>query len=246
MARPEQPAGAVRVLHRDEHLLVLEKPAGIATTAPGNARTLVDVARELDPDAPRLHPSSRLDAEVSGIVTFARTEAATLHLLAARKAGRYRRGYLGIASGAPSAEAGEWRGAVGLDPRDPRKRRIVGDDAPGARSAWSKYRVLATRERCALLWLEPQTGRTHQLRLHCAHAGLALYGDRPYGGPQRLVLADGSVVSARRTMLHCCRVTLPAIEGEGVIEVESEPASDVKAFWAATGGGGIELPAMPG
>jgi 23S rRNA-/tRNA-specific pseudouridylate synthase len=232
----------VKILYRDQHLLVLDKPSGIATTAPGNARTLVEVARELDPAAPRLHPSSRLDAEVSGVVTFARTETATVCLLAARKAGRYLRGYLGIASGAPSAEAGEWRGAIGLDPRDSRKRRVVADDAPGARSAWSRFTLLAARERCALLWLEPQTGRTHQLRLHCAHAGLALYGDRPYGGPQRLVLADGSVVSARRTMLHCCRVSLPAIEGEGVISVESEPAQDLKAFWKAAGGAAIVLP----
>jgi 23S rRNA-/tRNA-specific pseudouridylate synthase len=231
-----------KILYRDEHLLVLEKPTGIATTAPGHARTLVDVARELDPDAPRLHPSSRLDAEVSGIVTFARTPAATEHLLAARKAGRYLRGYVGIASAVPSAEQGAWHEAIGIDPRDPRKRRVVAGDAPGARSAWSRYRVLAARERCALLWLEPQTGRTHQLRLHAAHAGLALYGDRPYGGPQRLVLADGSVVSARRTMLHCCRVSVPAMEGEGVLRVESQPADDLIAFWSAAGGELIQLP----
>lgn len=242
MSRRE-PARPVRVLHRDAHLLVLEKPSGLPTTAPpGGGRCLVDLARELDPDAPRLHPSSRLDAEVSGIVTFARTPEATEHLLAARRAQRYARGYLGIASAAPEPDRGEWQFAIGIDPRDARKRRVVADDAPGARTAQSRYRVLVARERCALLWLEPQTGRTHQLRVHAAHAGAALYGDRPYGGPQRLVLADGSVVTARRTMLHCCRVTVPAVGGGALLRFESDPAEDLIAFWVAAGGGEIALP----
>ncbi|HMI90366.1 MAG TPA: pseudouridine synthase, partial [Polyangiales bacterium] len=210
-------SAAVRVLHRDAHLLVLEKPSGLPTTGPGSGRTLVDVAHELDPDAPRLHPSSRLDAEVSGIVTFARTPEATQHLLAARKAGRYLRGYLGISAAAPQPASGSWEHAIGIDPRDARKRRVVPVSSAGARPACSLYRVLAVveapdpagdkgeeraRGRACALWLEPQTGRTHQLRVHAAHAGVALYGDRPYGGPQRLVLADGSVVTARRTLLH--------------------------------------------
>ena len=245
------PAGAVRVLHRDAHLLVLEKPTGLPTTGPGpgSGRTLVDVARELDPDAPRLHPSSRLDAEVSGIVTFARTPEATQHLLAARRAGRYARAYLGIASGVPQLNQGSWEQAIGIDPRDARKRRAVADDAPGARTACSHYRVLAalaeTRAdaRAALLWLEPQTGRTHQLRVHAANAGLPLYGDRPYGGPQRLVLGDGSVVTARRVLLHCCRVSLPAIEaGAEPLRLVSEPAADLIAFWRAAGGAPFTLP----
>jgi 23S rRNA-/tRNA-specific pseudouridylate synthase len=251
----------VRVLHRDAHLLVLEKPSGLPTTAPGTGRTLVDVANELDPDAPRLHPSSRLDAEVSGIVTFARTPEATKHLLAARAAGRYARGYLGIAPGIPEPAHGRWEHAIGLDPRDARKRRVVPANSAGARTACSHYRVLATigtasatvvsqgagasgrTGAAAALWLEPQTGRTHQLRVHAAHAGIALFGDRPYGGPQRLVLGDGSVVSARRTLLHCCRVRVPAMTGADELRFVSEPAPELIAFWRAAGGGELVLPA---
>jgi len=261
MSRSERAPGsapaAVRVLHRDAHLLVLEKPSGLPTTGPGAGRTLVDVARELDPDAPRLHPSSRLDAEVSGIVTFARTPEATQHLLAARKAGRYARGYLGIAAAAPQPAHGTWEQAIGIDPRDARKRRVVDAQSAGARTACSHYRVLAAlaaassedataeeraRGQACALWLEPQTGRTHQLRVHAAHAGVALYGDRPYGGPQRLVLADGSVVTARRTLLHCCRVSVPAVEGGDELRFTSEPAAELVAFWSAAGGAVIVLP----
>lgn len=252
MSRPERTRAtaaieaAVRVLHRDEHLLVLEKPSGIPTTAPpGGGRCLVDVAKALDPDAPRLHPSSRLDAEVSGIVTFARTPLATQHLLEARAAGRYARRYLGVASGVPEPAEGAWEDAIGLDPRDARKRRVVAGGTAGARTARSEYRVLAAigGVRCALLWLQPQTGRTHQLRVHAAHAGVALYGDRPYEGPQRLVLADGSVVTARRVMLHCCRVSVPALGGDGVLRFESHVAPDIAQLWSAAGGAAIALPA---
>jgi len=229
---------AVKVLHRDEHLLVLEKPSGIATTGTGEGKVLVDVARALDRDAPRLHPSSRLDAEVSGIVTFARTPEATQHLLEARRAGQYARGYLGIASGVPEVSEGKWEDAIGIDPRDARKRVVVAGNAPGARTACSHYRVLAEIDggKACALWLEPQTGRTHQLRVHAAHAGVALYGDRPYGGPQRLVLTDGSVVTARRAMLHCCRVTIPALDGGEPLQLRSQPSDDLCAFWRAAGG----------
>src|SRR6476620_4176196 len=113
----------IRVLHRDDSFLVVAKPSGVPTTSPNRQTTLVSLVQALDPRAPRLHPSSRLDAEVSGVVIFARTAAATEHLLAARKAGAYARVYFGLAARAPEPSAGEWRGAIAHDPRDTRKRR---------------------------------------------------------------------------------------------------------------------------
>ncbi len=197
------------MLHRDRELLVLAKPSGLPTTSPTQARTLVQVARELDPRAPRLHPSSRLDAEVSGVVVFARTSRAIAQLLAARRAGRYSRGYFALAAGPPEPASGSWEAAIALDPRDPRRRVAAAEGSPGARAACTRYRTLARATGCAALWLEPQTGRTHQLRVHAAHAGVPLLGDRLYGGPRRSVLADGSVVALHRAALHCTRVRIP-------------------------------------
>src|ERR1700755_3605750 len=88
----------VRVLHRDAELLVLWKPAGLPTTSPDGRGCLTELAAQLDPAAPHLHASSRLDAEVTGIVTFARTTRAIEHLLEARRSGRYERFYLGLAT----------------------------------------------------------------------------------------------------------------------------------------------------
>ena len=72
---------SIAIVHRDAELLVVNKPSGLPTTSPDGGDCLVARVHELDPDAPRLHPTSRLDAEVSGLVTFARTARATEALL---------------------------------------------------------------------------------------------------------------------------------------------------------------------
>jgi 23S rRNA-/tRNA-specific pseudouridylate synthase len=231
----------VAMLYRDAWFLVLSKPSGLPTTSPGDEQTLTSVARLLDHDAARLHPSSRLDAEVSGVVIFARTRQATEHLLAARAAGTYQRGYLALARAAPDPPAGRWRAAIAIDPKNPRKRAEVGDDAKGARFAQTQYRVLAHTPSAALLWLEPQTGRTHQLRVHAAGAGIPLLGDRHYGGAARIVLSDGTVHGARRTMLHCTRVSVPDPAG-GSLRFETLPPPDFAQLWQHAGGAGFPLP----
>jgi 23S rRNA-/tRNA-specific pseudouridylate synthase len=234
----------VDVVYRDASLLVLGKPSGLPTTSP-NARedTLVKAAEALDPDAPRLHPSSRLDAEVSGLVTFARTPEATRYLLDAREQGLYRRAYVGLVAHPPVVDEGELDGAIGMDPRDPRKRRVVPASELNARPSRTRFRVLARAPHAALLWLEPITGRTHQLRVHLAHEGSPLLGDRPYGGLPRVVLDDGSAFSARRVMLHCYALRLPALRAMGVDQparaFERAPLEDLEKL--ASAALGIEL-----
>ena len=220
----------VRVAHRDEQLLVLVKPPGLPTTSPDARDCLVERARAIDPRAPRLHPSSRLDAEVSGLVTFARTRRATHALLAARRKGTYGRVYLGIASAAPEPESGTWDAAIGIDPDDKRLRKAGGRSARDARTIYA-VRELAP-EGAALLELRPHTGRTHQLRVHAAHAGAPLLGDVLYGGPRRVVRPDGRVVTARRVMLHCHALSLPDVaSGAGTLELVEPLPDDMERVW---------------
>lgn len=236
--RRREAAAAVRVVHRDEQLLVLHKPAGLPTTSPDGRGCLTEVAADLDVRAPRLHPSSRLDAEVSGLVTFARTRRATRALLDARSAGRYGRLYQGLASSAPDPEEGRWEQAIGIAPRDKRLRTAVeptGKRRSKARPAATDYRVV---ERApggqAFLELRPRTGRTHQLRVHCAHAGAPLLGDVQYGGPRRVTLPDGRVVTPRRVMLHCASLSLPDVaRGTGTLELRDEMPDDMRDVWRA-------------
>ena len=236
----------IDIVHQDPHLLVVNKPAGIATTSPGGKECLVSRVREADATAPLLHPVSRLDAQVSGLVTVARTRQANRALREAREAGVYRRLYLGLALRAPDPPEGSWEAAIATDPRDPRRRVAKlgegGRSRNHARPAATDYRTERVVRQAALLHLWPRTGRTHQLRVHCSLAGAPLLGDRHYGGPVRLVLPDGRVLRARRVMLHCARLVLPDLVRSGELLVAARPPDDMVALWRDLGGGSLSVP----
>tara|TARA_B100001750_G_scaffold20377_1_gene13831 strand:+ start:2708 stop:3418 length:711 start_codon:yes stop_codon:yes gene_type:complete len=227
----------VTVVHRDAHLLVLSKPPRLPTTHPSGGDCLVRRATALDPDAPHLHASSRLDAEVTGMVTFARTKRANEALRRARREGRYGRLYLALAI-APDAPtlADAWTEAIAMDPADPRRRRAVPPGTADAKASRTHPALRAHVGPLALLALRPQTGRTHQLRVHAAAHGLPLFGDVHYGGEKRLVLPDGRVLTARRTLLHCAALTLPRVEGTGELHLRLPPPPDFARPWTTVGG----------
>jgi 23S rRNA-/tRNA-specific pseudouridylate synthase len=146
--------------------------------------------------------------------------------------------YLGITLGVLEAARGEWLWPISLDPRNP-KLRIAGAGR-AQRRACTRYEVAARTGGAALLRLMPRTGRTHQLRVHAAKAGAPLFGDHAYGGPRRETLPDGTVVSARRVMLHCARVSFPWPSGQPR-RFESPVPADMQRVWLALGGSPSEL-----
>ncbi len=223
-------------MHRDEHLIVFDKPSGLPTTSPEGGVCLATIARGLDPHAARMHPSSRLDAEVTGLVTFARSDHGIRALLAARRDGQYQRCYVGFCAHAPEPAAGELRWSIAKDPRDPRKRVAVPEADRRGVSALSRYELYAAASAAVIVLLRPQTGRTHQLRVHIAAAGAALLGDKHYGGDMRTVLADGRVVRARRVMLHCARVVVPSPAAPGKLLLRAPLPPDMQELWRALGG----------
>lgn len=196
------------IIHHDEQLLIVCKPPGLPTTAPTPSEPCL--VRWVHDRFPGLQPhaTSRLDAQVSGLVTFALTRDTNRHLLDVRRAGTYERVYIGITACEVPVDQGEWSWPVSIDLRNP-KRRVAGPGR-GEREALTRYEVVTRAAGGTLLRLRPQTGRTHQLRVHAAKAGAPLFGDHLYQGKRRKVLPDGSVVTARRVMLHCARVSFPA------------------------------------
>ena len=232
-ARPE-------VIHHDERLLIVHKPPGLPTTAPTSTELcLVRWVRDRFPDI-QAHATSRLDSQVSGLVTFALDRDINRHLLDARRAGTYERVYLGITINALPVDQGqgEWSWPISIDPRNP-KRRVVGLGR-GTREARTRYEVAAGTPSATLLRLRPQTGRTHQLRVHAAEAGAPLFGDSLYQGDRRKVLPNGRVVTARRVMLHCASVSFPPLFGERM-RFEAPPQPDMKRVWRELGGSAADL-----
>jgi 23S rRNA-/tRNA-specific pseudouridylate synthase len=236
---PERQVAEPAIVHRDDELLVVSKPPGLPTTAPSPAEpSLVRWVSNRFPVL-RAHPTSRLDAQVSGVVTFALSREANRRLLAARRAGAYERLYLGITVSEVSVRDTEWSWPISIDPEDS-KRRVAGPGR-GERAARTQVEIAVQHAHATLLRLRPATGRTHQLRVHAAKAGVPLFGDRAYGGEPRKVLPDGRVVAARRVLLHCARVCFPSASGGDRMELHAPVESGMTKVWVELGGAPEEL-----
>ncbi len=231
--------GEPLILHHEGGVVAALKPAGLATIPDlrGDASLLAQVAALAGLPLDRVHPTSRLDRDVSGVVVFALDAEAREALRRAREAGEYARRYVAIAATAPSPSSGIWAAPIGRHPN--RLLRAVG--GRGAAPAETRYRVVEHVQGACVLAVRPITGRTHQIRVHASHAGAPLVGDRAYGGPPRLVLATGEVLTARRIYLHAARVT---IDGRRTAEGGPRTGLDLRAdipaefrdLWTALGG----------
>lgn len=232
--RPDAAPTDVCILHRSPGILVVEKPTGIPTIADGRSKShsLVSAAaRAADLPVEALHPTSRLDRDVSGVVTFATNAEARQELAAARARGDYERRYVAIAVRAPTPSQGICDAALG-PAKDPRFRRID----PRGEPAQSRFATVASlgEGRPALLALGPVTGRTHQLRVHASHLGAPLLGDKTYGGPIRLTLPSGKSLGFSRVFLHCAKVRI-VVRGDP-LELAADVPSELRETWAALGG----------
>ena len=186
-ARPEPQAIPFTILHEDQDLIVLDKPAGLVVhPAPGNqdgtlvnallahcGDTLPGIKGERRPGI--VH---RLDKETSGVMVVAKTEQALARLSASFAARDLDRHYVAVVWGTPASASGEIAGAIGRDPRD-RKRMAVVDR--GGKQALTRYETARTWfPHASLLRCQLATGRTHQIRVHLAAAGHPLIGDPVY------------------------------------------------------------------
>ncbi len=198
--------------------MFVDKPAGLQTEPDVRTTdTLVSrVAAQLGEPIANVHALSRLDTGVSGVVTLGLSPDARRLVQEWRESGSFERRYLALASGAPpSAPGGSWQERIG---RGAGSLRVVNGRNPESAHtdyAWvesTPLRERATPSAVHLLALAPRTGRTHQLRVHCAAHALPLLGDRAYGGASRVIADNGAVASLDRVALHAAWVRLPLKE----------------------------------
>jgi 23S rRNA pseudouridine1911/1915/1917 synthase len=209
------------IVHEDAELIVVDKPAGLVVH-PGagvSSGTLVHALLHHDRRIAAVGGEGRpgivhrLDKDTSGLLVVARTERAYRALVEAMRAREVRRVYHALVWGDPRQASGTIEGAIGRDPRHRQRMSVV---RRGGRPAVTHWRVLERFGLATLLEVTLGTGRTHQIRVHLAHAGHPVVGDPVYGGRvKKLLSARESERSLAGALLECLpRQALHAAELE--------------------------------
>ena len=215
------------ILYRDDDVLAINKEPGLAVQG-GSGVTrhldaMLDVLKFDAKERPRL--VHRLDRDTSGVMLLARTAKAARFMTASFRAGSTDKIYWAIVCGVPRPQQGEISGYLS-------KERIGGEERVAVtaqgQSAITGYRTISTAaQRAAWLELRPQTGRTHQLRVHCASIGTPILSDGKYGGAAAFLEAEAI---AKRLHLHAHALIFPHPAG-GTRTVKAPLPQHMSATW---------------
>ena len=214
---------SVPVVFEDEHLLVVDKPAGLVVhpAGPGGRATLAHGLLALgaaggDPERPGI--VHRLDRDTSGLLVVARSEAAHARLVEAIGERRVERRYLALVRGEPRSRTGRITAPIGRDRRD-RTRHSLDTDTPREAVTW--FEVVELLGPRALLEVRLETGRTHQIRVHLEAVGLPVCGDPTYG-----VAGD---LGLERQFLHAHRLRFEHPFTQAMLDLTSPLPPDLAA-----------------
>lgn len=219
------------VIYEDESLLALNKPAGLSSQGGRiQAHTLDEMLWAFArPGKSRPRLIHRLDRDTSGVILTAKTKPAAGFLGKAMMARQFAKTYRAIvAPGAPEPAAGVIETALRREEIGREAYiRVCAPDHPDAEAARTRYRTLSATSAAALVELDPETGRMHQLRVHLASIGRPIVGDARYGGT---LMVEGRAVP--RLMLHAQALVFPH-PGGGLKRLEAPTPADMAALASA-------------
>jgi 23S rRNA pseudouridine1911/1915/1917 synthase len=222
---PERGEAPFAVAYEDEHLLVVDKPAGVVVH-PARGHRTGTLAQALaqraagGPDAWRAGIVHRLDRETSGLLVVARSDEVHRALKAALSARRIEREYLALVHGRPPARTGTIDAPIGRDRRHPER---VSTDTDAPREATTDFVLERALPRTSLLRVRLRTGRTHQIRVHLEAIGHPVVGDRVYAGR-----APGDACGLERQFLHAERLAFEHPVTGAPLDVRSPLPADLR------------------
>jgi 23S rRNA pseudouridine1911/1915/1917 synthase len=213
----------LKIIYEDDDLLAVDKPAGLTVhPAPGHpGHTLVNAILAYFPhladigDSLRPGVVHRLDKDTSGVMLVAKNQAAQANLSKQFKSHSVTKAYLALVKGKLEPESGIIEADIGRDPRNRKKMAVVAQ----GREARTEYRVVKYVGGYTLLEVMPETGRTHQIRVHLAAIGFPVVGDKVYGVKSKYLA---------RQFLHACRLGFKLPSSGEYIEFESELPADLQ------------------
>ena len=222
---------ALDIVYEDETLLIVNKPVGMVVhPATGHlsgtlANALLHHCEDLTMRGGRERPGivHRLDKDTSGIMVIAKTDTAHESLSAQFKCHSIKRHYLAISAGVMKEKDGKINLAIGRDKSD-RKKISARTERP--REAETHFKVVERFEIATLLDIEPQTGRTHQIRVHLAHLFHPVVGDKVYGGRTARI----SELGAARQMLHAASLGFIHPTSKKEVLFSAPPPADMQAI----------------
>ena len=228
------------IVYEDSDILVVNKAAGMVVHVGSGIKSGTLVNALLYRLAPisglstmggDLRPGivHRLDKMTSGLVVVAKNDAAHRRLSEQFKSREVHKTYLALVHGRMAAESGEINRPVGRDPRR-RTRMKAGGIAP--REALTKYRVLRRIGNFTLVEAFPQTGRTHQIRVHLASLGHPVVGDNTYGAPAKLRFGASEEATLPRTFLHAAKLAFAHPLTGAPLQFEAPLPEELVAFLA--------------
>jgi tRNA pseudouridine32 synthase/23S rRNA pseudouridine746 synthase len=226
------------VLYEDRAVLAFNKPAGLASQGGRGRSTDLEtlLGHFANAKGRQPHLAHRLDAETSGVIVAGKTRSAVAFLNAAFADRSVEKTYWAlVCGGGPVPPEGRIeRPLVKIRQGYQEMMRLAAPEAPGALSAVTAYETVAASPTAAVVILKPETGRMHQLRVHCAGIGHPIAGDGRYGG---LFTLGGMPVPG--LMLHAAQLRVPHPEGGDLTLSAPVPA----AFADLAQGLGLSIPA---
>ena len=225
------------IVHEDPSLLVVDKASGVAVHGgSGVSLGVIESLRAARPEAKMLELAHRLDRDTSGLLVVAKKRAALVELHRMLREGEVRKVYVAVVKGRWSGGARDLRESLHkyVDARGERRVAV----REGGQAAVTRVKPLAATDACSLLELELLTGRTHQIRVHLAHAGHPILGDAKYGdfALNRRLAGEG----VARLFLHARRIAFAHPATHAAVRLEAPLPEDMRSFLESHG---LALPA---